>query len=79
MLDASDVLEILDRLDRAGLTVWLDGGWGIDALLGRHNRPHEDLDLVILRGRPKSVAVEASDLHRRKNSITPFDCPCDKS
>jgi lincosamide nucleotidyltransferase A/C/D/E len=49
MLDATDVLGILDRLDRAGLAVWLDGGWGIDALLGRHSRPHEDLDLVISR------------------------------
>jgi lincosamide nucleotidyltransferase A/C/D/E len=49
MLDADDVLLILDRLDRAGLVVWLDGGWGVDALLGRHSRPHVDLDLVIAR------------------------------
>jgi lincosamide nucleotidyltransferase A/C/D/E len=49
MLDVTDVLGILDQLDRAGLVVWLDGGWGIDALLGRHSRPHEDLDLVISR------------------------------
>jgi lincosamide nucleotidyltransferase A/C/D/E len=49
MLDASDVLLILDQLDRAGLVVWLDGGWGVDALVGRHSRPHQDLDLVIAR------------------------------
>jgi hypothetical protein len=49
MLDASDVLVVLDQLDRAGLVVWLDGGWGVDALLGRHSRPHQDLDLVIAR------------------------------
>jgi lincosamide nucleotidyltransferase A/C/D/E len=49
MLDAADVLEILDRLDGAGLVVWLDGGWGVDALVGRHSRPHQDLDLVIAR------------------------------
>jgi lincosamide nucleotidyltransferase A/C/D/E len=49
MLDASDVLVILDQLDRAGLVVWLDGGWGVDALVGRQSRPHEDLDLVIAR------------------------------
>jgi hypothetical protein len=31
MLEAPDVLAILDRLDRAGVVVWLDGGWGVDA------------------------------------------------
>jgi lincosamide nucleotidyltransferase A/C/D/E len=47
MLDATDVLVILDQLYGAGLVVWLDGGWGIDALLGRQSRPHQDLDLVV--------------------------------
>jgi lincosamide nucleotidyltransferase A/C/D/E len=49
MLDATDVLGILDQLQEAGLLVWLDGGWGVDALLGRHSRPHQDLDLVLAR------------------------------
>jgi lincosamide nucleotidyltransferase A/C/D/E len=49
MVEASDVVAILDQLDRAGLVVWLDGGWGVDALLGRRSRPHQDLDLVIAR------------------------------
>jgi lincosamide nucleotidyltransferase A/C/D/E len=35
------------RLEDAGITAWVDGGWGVDALLGRQTRPHEDLDLVI--------------------------------
>jgi hypothetical protein len=26
-----------------------DGGWGVDALVGRQTRPHQDLDLVIAR------------------------------
>jgi lincosamide nucleotidyltransferase A/C/D/E len=49
MLEASDVLAVLDQLDRAGVVVWLDGGWGVDALLGGQSRPHQDLDLVIDR------------------------------
>ena len=49
MLDASDVLVILGQLDQAGLVAWLDGGWGVDALLGHHSRPHQDLDLVVAR------------------------------
>jgi hypothetical protein len=40
MLDASDVVVVLDQLERAGLVVWLDGGWGVDALLGYRGRPH---------------------------------------
>lgn len=48
-MNGKDVLEVLDRLQTAGARVRLDGGWGVDALLGRQTREHEDLDLVIPR------------------------------
>jgi lincosamide nucleotidyltransferase A/C/D/E len=44
---AAAALEILEALERAGVDAWVDGGWGVDALLGRQTRPHEDLDLVV--------------------------------
>ena len=44
---ASDVLELLDYLEGDGIQVWLNGGWGVDALLGRETREHEDLDITI--------------------------------
>lgn len=44
---AGDVLEILDRLEAAEVPVWLDGGWGVDALIGRQTRPHDDADAVV--------------------------------
>jgi lincosamide nucleotidyltransferase A/C/D/E len=44
-----DVLDVLDRLDAAGIEWWVDGGWGVDALLGEETRPHDDLDLVVRR------------------------------
>ncbi|MEV8423662.1 nucleotidyltransferase domain-containing protein [Streptomyces niveus] len=47
MMRAEDVLAVLDLLDRAGIEVWLDGGWGVDALLCEQTRPHEDLDIVV--------------------------------
>jgi lincosamide nucleotidyltransferase A/C/D/E len=47
MQSATDVLAILDRLAAAGVRCWLDGGWGVDALLGVQTRPHDDLDLVV--------------------------------
>jgi len=46
-LTAADVLEILDRLDAAGVEWWIDGGWGVDALLGREMRLHRDLDFAV--------------------------------
>jgi hypothetical protein len=36
-MTAADVLEIVDRLDEGGVGWWIDGGWGVDALLG-HER-----------------------------------------
>jgi lincosamide nucleotidyltransferase A/C/D/E len=47
MVQARDVLEILDRLGAAGVSAWLDGGWGVDALLGQQTRPHDDADVVL--------------------------------
>jgi len=44
---AEEVVELLDALLAAGLRVWLDGGWGIDALLGEQTREHEDVDIVV--------------------------------
>ena len=47
MTDASDVLSVVAALEEAGLRVWLDGGWGVDALAGEQTRDHDDLDCVI--------------------------------
>ncbi len=47
MMHARDVLEVVQRLRAAGVRVWLDGGWGVDALIGHQTREHDDLDLVI--------------------------------
>ena len=46
-MDASTVRRFVPQLEQAGIPVWLDGGWGIDALLGRETRPHHDLDLIV--------------------------------
>ena len=37
----------LDRFDEADARAWLDGGWGVDALVGKQTRPHDDLDIMI--------------------------------
>jgi lincosamide nucleotidyltransferase A/C/D/E len=48
MMTAGDVLRVLRALEDQGVTVWLsDGGWGVDALLGKQTRPHNDLDVIV--------------------------------
>ncbi|HEX5115814.1 MAG TPA: hypothetical protein VFW65_11510 [Pseudonocardiaceae bacterium] len=42
----ADVAAVLDLL--AGVRTWVDGGWGVDALLGETSRDHADLDLVVV-------------------------------
>ena len=49
-MSAEALVEILDDLKGAGVHAWLEGGWGVDALLGEQTREHDDLDLVIDRG-----------------------------
>ena len=48
MMTATDVLGVLSRLEAAGLTAWVDGGWGVDALLEEITRDHGDLDVAVL-------------------------------
>jgi lincosamide nucleotidyltransferase A/C/D/E len=46
-MDASSLLGVVELLEAEGIAVWLDGGWGVDALLGRQTREHDDLDVVV--------------------------------
>jgi lincosamide nucleotidyltransferase A/C/D/E len=44
-MTAQEVVRVLDALQQAGCAVSLSGGWGVDALVGRQTRPHQDLDI----------------------------------
>jgi lincosamide nucleotidyltransferase A/C/D/E len=46
-MEAIDVISLYKLLQKNGITVWIDGGWGVDALLGYQTRSHKDLDIVI--------------------------------
>ena len=46
-MTAEDVIDLYTKLGNLGVEIWIDGGWGVDALLGRQTRPHADLDIVI--------------------------------
>jgi lincosamide nucleotidyltransferase A/C/D/E len=44
---AEDVVELYSLLRERGVQVWVDGGWGIDALLNEQTRPHKDFDALV--------------------------------
>ena len=46
-MTVSALVGLLKLLDEAAVAVWLDGGWGVDALLGVQTRPHKDVDIVV--------------------------------
>jgi len=45
-MQRTDVLNALAMLAARSASVWVGGGWGIDALLGQQTREHADLDLA---------------------------------
>jgi lincosamide nucleotidyltransferase A/C/D/E len=47
MMTSSDVVNFYTELNNLGIEIWIDGGWGVDALLGEQTRPHADLDIFI--------------------------------
>jgi lincosamide nucleotidyltransferase A/C/D/E len=52
------VLEFLGLMEASAIDVCLDGGWGVDALLGEQTREHQDLDVIIrVEELPRLVAV----------------------
>lgn len=62
MMPADEVVRILDVLEGQGLRVWLDGGWGVDALVGRQTRKHEDLDIAIVLAEASAVIASLASL-----------------
>ena len=46
-MTASDVTIFCLQMEKLGIKVWLDGGWGVDALLGEQTRTHADMDTVV--------------------------------
>jgi lincosamide nucleotidyltransferase A/C/D/E len=44
---AADVISLYTDLENLNIEIWVDGGWGVDALIGEQTRPHQDLDIAI--------------------------------
>jgi lincosamide nucleotidyltransferase A/C/D/E len=46
-MTAEDVADLIALLEHHGLEVYVDGGWAVDAVLGKQTRPHDDLDIAL--------------------------------
>ncbi|MEC2224028.1 MULTISPECIES: nucleotidyltransferase domain-containing protein [Heyndrickxia] len=40
-----NLIVVMDLLDSMEMRYWIDGGWGIDILLGKQNREHRDINV----------------------------------
>jgi lincosamide nucleotidyltransferase A/C/D/E len=71
----ADAVEILRLLKSRGIEVWVDGGWGVDALLGNQSRAHDDLDLVFREGDLGRLAevLRAVGFRRVEEGARPFN------
>ena len=57
-----DLTPYLDLFAEMKLDIWIDGGWGVDALSGEQTRSHEDLDFLIEQRSSERLVSAISDL-----------------
>lgn len=53
MVNKKDTIEKISYAEENEITTWLDGGWGVDALLGQETRDHNDIDLFMEKDNSK--------------------------
>lgn len=68
IMPLEQVLDFYLKMENADIAVWLDGGWGVDALLGVHTRDHSDLDIAV---EAKNVSKLREILNEQGYSIVP--------
>ena len=65
-MKAADTITIVDLLEGNGIEVWLDGGWGVDALLGKTGIVTERIG----PGVPGRVKVDGEDWRGASSDAT---------
>jgi lincosamide nucleotidyltransferase A/C/D/E len=61
-MDKQSVEDLVQEFNRRDIKLWIDGGWGVDALLEKQTRPHGDLDIAI---REKDITTAVSLLEEK--------------
>jgi lincosamide nucleotidyltransferase A/C/D/E len=64
-MTAKDATDLYKLFDQHGIKVWIDGGWGVDALLSHQTRKHDDLDIALYHSNLPVLCklLEASGYH----------------
>lgn len=72
MMSETDAIEIIADAEHHGISVFLDGGWGVDALLGRETRDHNDVDLFIEKGKGEEFValLKRKGFHKIREDYT---------
>lgn len=74
-MTARDVIDFVQLAYENGIPVILDGGWGVDAALGRQTRPHADLDIAMRhRDTPRLRALLESRGYREVPRDDSWEC-----
>jgi lincosamide nucleotidyltransferase A/C/D/E len=61
-MSAAPATAVLDHLEARAVVVWLEGGWGIDALLRRETRAHDDLDVIVSLDQVEQIEAALREL-----------------
>jgi lincosamide nucleotidyltransferase A/C/D/E len=69
-MTAHDVIEMAELFNQNHIDFYVDGGWGVDALLGEQTRTHSDLDIAVQH---KDVAKIRTLLEARGYKDVPRD------
>lgn len=56
-MTAQDVIAMVQLFQQHGIEIIVDGGWGVDALVGRQTRRHNDLDIAVAH--PDGLRIRA--------------------
>ena len=63
-----DAVDLLKNIESIGIMVWVGGGWGVDALVAKQTRPHNDIDIYTEKKNADAIIslLTSSDFHEVK-------------
>ena len=74
-MTSSSLVKLIRFLEEASITVWLDGGWGVDALLRTQTRLHRDADIIMrVVDVPKAQEILARKGFAVREGTPPHSC-----
>ncbi len=75
LMPAETVLWFAELMAQNNIPFIIDGGWGVDALLGEQTRPHDDLDIAVSEAdAPKIRALLEASGYREVPRNDSWEC-----